>query len=98
MAAIVYLVASAIASWIWSRRCAVSADRAIRALAGLVIWALLVHPGTSVSTLARLFHLPGSAVDWHALKSQLHRLAADRRLKAIVNGKRRKWIGWEVTP
>jgi hypothetical protein len=63
-----------------------------------VIWALLVHPGTSVSTLARLFHLPGSAVDWHALKSQLHRLAADRRLKAIVNGKRRKWIGWEVTP
>jgi hypothetical protein len=42
MAAIVYLVASAIASWIWSRRCAVSADRAIRALAGLVIWALLV--------------------------------------------------------
>jgi hypothetical protein len=42
MAAIVYLVASAIASWTWTRRCAVSVDRAIRTLAGLVIWALLV--------------------------------------------------------
>jgi hypothetical protein len=93
MAAIVYLVASAIASWIWSRRCAVSADWAIRALAGLVIWALLVL--VSVQAMAAiqiagwvgLMHLWGlAAIQIVILAAVAWRFSTLRDAATVPNG------------
>lgn len=62
-----------------------------------VIAALLEHPGTSATVLARLFHAPGRAVDWHAMKAQLVRLVSEGRVRTVTNGTRRKWTGWEAS-
>lgn len=65
-----------------------------------VLTALRNHPRSAAYRLQRLFHVPGRAVDWWALKAQLSRLATEGRVKPVVvrTGNRRPWIGWEVVP
>lgn len=98
MAAIVYLVASGIASWILSRRFALSADREIRTLVCLVVWGLLVLvPVQAVAalqiagaiTVIRLWVLAAIqvviliAVVWSSLRSPTREKARESREDSV---------------
>jgi hypothetical protein len=63
--------------------------------------ALRYRPRMSAFAVQRMFHVPGRAVDWWALKAQLARLATEGRLTPVLvrtTERRRPWIGWELVP